>query len=549
MIKNRSTLKGYFTKGAIPTESNFADLVDSMLNQEDDNIGKLPNDPLRITATGVDEALINFFRLDQNQETLAWQVKQKPGGKSGLSFGDDTATRLFIEGGTGNLSIGTTTPVARLDISQEPRSGTHPTAVKGLYVTGGILADNNGIEFRHSNGTQGLGFGYNTIYATGSNANQDLGLKPRGTGRVISFGPLQVSGAQLQLDGGQKITFTDADVSNNLKLQLWSGYGLGINGGTLFYAANGRHSWRDANGVNERMFLNTAPDGGLTVSGTGASSFTGNLGIGTGAPVARLEVVGLAAINNGNGIAVKSGFMASGSLTIGGITTSYGGGQNWNANTAGLLLETLDNTEIAVHDSGTRVASMMYYQGAGVNRFTIGRNMGWGETGLALGNSDLYFTKTDHTHTGFGNAAGFAAIENSAAPYNALMILGRAGTPAGRNVAVWDCLTVFGTFINNSDQRAKKDIADLGYGLKEILKLRPVEFNWKNIPNPHKSIGFIAQEVQPVIGEVVYDNNVNPSEGNLSIAYINLVPVLVNAIKELSARLNQLENGPLTHPV
>ena len=33
--KNRDELKGYFLKNAIPTEGNFADLIDSMLNRQD----------------------------------------------------------------------------------------------------------------------------------------------------------------------------------------------------------------------------------------------------------------------------------------------------------------------------------------------------------------------------------------------------------------------------------------------------------------------------------------------------------------------------------
>jgi hypothetical protein len=62
---------------------------------------------------------------------------------------------------------------------------------------------------------------------------------------------------------------------------------------------------------------------------------------------------------------------------------------------------------------------------------------------IRAGNSDLYFTKTDHNHTGIGNTAGFAAIEN-AANYSALMILGRAGAPQGRAVKLWDYLQVNG---------------------------------------------------------------------------------------------------------
>jgi hypothetical protein len=65
---------------------------------------------------------------------------------------------------------------------------------------------------------------------------------------------------------------------------------------------------------------------------------------------------------------------------------------------------------------------------------------------IRAGNSDIYFTKTDHSHTGIGNASGFAAIENAAAPYNALMILGRTTPPSNqRIVKLWDFLQVNGT--------------------------------------------------------------------------------------------------------
>jgi hypothetical protein len=116
---------------------------------------------------------------------------------------------------------------------------------------------------------------------------QYAGLSLRGNVGIGTTSPaarLHVSAGQIQVDGNQKIVFTDTDTSNNLKLQLYSGYGLGINASTLFYAANGNHSWRDNNGANERMLLSTAANGGLTVKGTGASSFAGNLGIGTSSP-------------------------------------------------------------------------------------------------------------------------------------------------------------------------------------------------------------------------------------------------------------------------
>lgn len=64
--------------------------------------------------------------------------------------------------------------------------------------------------------------------------------------------------------------------------------------------------------------------------------------------------------------------------------------------------------------------------------------------GIRAGNSDLYFTKTHHNHSGIGNTQGYAAIEN-AADHDALMILGRAGTDKGRKVKLWDYLQVNGS--------------------------------------------------------------------------------------------------------
>ncbi|WP_437275939.1 hypothetical protein WME90_32450 [Sorangium sp. So ce375] len=58
-------------------------------------------------------------------------------------------------------------------------------------------------------------------------------------------------------------------------------------------------------------------------------------------------------------------------------------------------------------------------------------------------NSALYFTSTTHDHSGIGNTTGYAAIENSK-NYEALMILGRAGTTKGRLVKLWDYLLVNG---------------------------------------------------------------------------------------------------------
>jgi hypothetical protein len=435
--KNRSTLKDYFKKGAIPTEANFADLIDSMLTQDEDNISKLPNDPLKITATGVDEALLNFYRVENTVEKIAWQIKQKPDGKAGLNISDTAGSRLFIESGTGNVGIGTTTPKSKVHLiadggselrisggndgtasrllitetettqpgtwgamfeydgsaddlnighwrSGKPQKdlivkvdgsvgiGTTNTNKNRLRVEGGSISTTsnlhtqrgrlafsntsddanhtiynnvnnidaegawdgmkmnvfNGLDIRvgdagakkqisalriESTGNIGIGLvpTTNALHvATAKSVRFELGTSQKlslgGNGSLevdapgivggrfivtdagsvgIGINPpkakLHVSGGQVMLDGAQKIVFSDDDTSNNLKVQLWTGYGLGINGSTLFYAANGNHSWRDASGTNERMLLTTGADGGLTVKGTGVSSFAGTVTVGS----------------------------------------------------------------------------------------------------------------------------------------------------------------------------------------------------------------------------------------------------------------------------
>jgi len=51
-------------------------------------------------------------------------------------------------------------------------------------------------------------------------------------------------------------------------------------------------------------------------------------------------------------------------------------------------------------------------------------------------------------------------------------------------------------------------------------------------------LGVIAQEVQSVLPEVVMERE----SGYLAVDYVKLVPVLIQAVKELSARVKELEN-------
>ncbi|MGC1471110.1 MAG: tail fiber domain-containing protein [Psychroserpens sp.] len=87
-----------------------------------------------------------------------------------------------------------------------------------------------------------------------------------------------------------------------------------------------------------------------------------------------------------------------------------------------------------------------------------------------------------------------------------------------------------GSIISSSDRRLKKNVSNLDYGLKEILQMQPKQYFWRNQEQTKKSFGLIAQDVQPIINEIV---NVRDDEmQTLGISYTELIPVLINAIKE-----------------
>ncbi len=107
----------------------------------------------------------------------------------------------------------------------------------------------------------------------------------------------------------------------------------------------------------------------------------------------------------------------------------------------------------------------------------------------------------------------------------------------GSSARRWSAVYAANGTIQTSDIRLKKNIHDLPYGLAEVLKLNPVGYNWKDNTGGDK-IGLIAQEVRKVIPEVVVGDE---SKENLGMNYAELVPVLINAIKDLKKELNDVK--------
>ncbi len=150
---NRQTLKTYFTTNCVPTESQFYDLIDGMINQADDGLFKQQGNPLSIVAarTAPTQNVLNIYASPPSNSSPnpAWMLQlippSNPSGtitaNPGLSISNGTGignSRLYIDNVTNNVGIGTTNPSATLDINGGVK-------VNNALTVGGSATFNNAL--------------------------------------------------------------------------------------------------------------------------------------------------------------------------------------------------------------------------------------------------------------------------------------------------------------------------------------------------------------------------------------------------------------------
>ena len=149
----------------------------------------------------------------------------------------------------------------------------------------------------------------------------------------------------------------------------------------------------------------------------------------------------------------------------------------------------------------------------------------------------------DMTLWGYGSASGVNAIRIWAAA-------GASSTVAGDkfefkhdgSLHADGDITAFST-TTTSDIRLKENVRDLEGSLDKTLQLRGVKFDWKEESKGNDQLGFIAQEIEEVLPEVVNEvDSLNTTDEKYKVVnYSAVVPVLVEAIKELKAEIDELK--------
>jgi ribosomal protein RSM22 (predicted rRNA methylase) len=97
-------------------------------------------------------------------------------------------------------------------------------------------------------------------------------------------------------------------------------------------------------------------------------------------------------------------------------------------------------------------------------------------------------------------------------------------------------LTVAGNVSAYSDETLKTDIATILQALDKVNAMRGVAFT--RILDNQRGSGVVAQELQKIAPELV----IVDADGMLSVAYGNITGYLIEAIKELTARIEAIES-------
>lgn len=105
--------------------------------------------------------------------------------------------------------------------------------------------------------------------------------------------------------------------------------------------------------------------------------------------------------------------------------------------------------------------------------------------------------------------------------------------PSG-NLTITGCISA-SNIACASDSRLKEHVKSLSYGLGEVLRLRPVSWQWKDTATTQPNLGLVAQEVEPILPELVLHNV--DDKNSLGLNYMGLIPVLVKGIQQQQAQI------------
>ena len=572
------------------TVAGEVDAVSLDISGDVDVDGTLETDNLTIGGAQGSDGQV----LTSTGSGVGWE--DAGGGSSGATFkeaGTNFANSLMVgDDATGTLSSATGNTALGIDVFKALTSGTDNVAV-GFNalpaLTSGTL--NTGI------GKDALQAVTTALYSTALGANAGSAITT-GNGNTAIGANTMTSGttaANNTVVGTHAATSLTDGIGNTI-LGTVSGIALttGDYNNTLGYAAGYAITTGDENiciGNSAALALTTGSDNIAIGSNAlnSATTTTGQIAIGFEALKAQNANGNNTAVGYQAGLAVTSG---ASNVLIGehagkSITTGYTNvcvGSNcfdMSGNITGYYNTVVGTGNSRRFSTGLNHTSMGTYASAYTTTASSNTSFGsyaahkttTGASNTAIGGESLYNNTTGTHNTCVGIVAGNAITtgdKNLCLGYDA----GTSGSP--NHITTGDNAIVLGNnatasahirvdWTVTSDKRDKTDIEPLTMGLDFVNKLEPVTYRWDMRSDYSKDFsitpdgthkqqkllgGLLAQDVEKLEREYGYKvedetavlTDKHKTNGNYGLTYSKFIPVLINAVQELSTQVDELKS-------
>lgn len=262
----------------------------------------------------------------------------------------------------------------------------------------------------------------------------------------------------------------------------------------------------------------------------------GNIGINQNNPTAKLHITGTAPV-----FRLQDGSEATNKV----LTSDANGNAKWGPNNLAVVDDDWRFT------AGTTFADPAYHKGPVV----IGRS------GPTTHHLDVDNGSPTGTTIGIGDVEKIIDGSNETIFSHRLVSFRDNQEDFGHPTNRWNTIYATNGVVQTSDKNKKIDIKPISYGIKEVMKLNPVSYYWKEekcnnllIPENKKQLklGVIAQELEKIIPEAVYtyeykhtneesDTFERHNLSRIGVNYEELIPILVKAKQEQDLEVIKLK--------
>jgi hypothetical protein len=490
-----------------------------------------PTTKLYVTASVASTAIAGFFNTDTaNGNGVYIKAGGANAGKYALAVDNAASASLLYLESSGNLGIGTSTPAGVLNIKTSNgqflvQNGTSAAQMR-------ISAFNNAGNANAALIFEGYASEYGRFDASG---NLGLGVTPSDWNANNKVFQLTNNASLFSRSGltgvAQNFRYNASDVG----IFMSAGYA------TLYYQNAGSHIWT----VSTTSWNGTGSDT-ASLSQVMTLDASGRLLVGT---TSNFGGAGQFAIDQGGGTTPVGHLIG---------TAGVGGGQR----TVGL------NFSGVINDTGPAYGTLAQV-GAGKENATQGNTAGYlsfatipnggslTERARITSGGDLLVGSAT---TATSSSAGFKVLgslvsghwdptvvtDSNSASASCWDIYSTATSSYRFYVTTTGVINAVNTTISAiSDVRFKENIQDLDVGLDKIMALKPRKFDWKT--GKGKDIkgdrGWIAQEFEQVFPDMIdtWRDPAPEGEEPYKAVRADLIPVLVKAIQEQQAMINELK--------